>query len=146
MHAGLSIRNNFMSASNPVTQFPSGKYFILTTGSNRGEVRFQIPMETGVIKSPTGALTKRVTLVAGIFKNGHVDASRYTGFGDLVAPVVDEISDCQGWREVKWKDMYPDVCDKIARRAINLVTVYAEPLTKAERAEIYRKRAMSATI
>lgn len=125
------------------TQFPIGKYFVLTTGSNRGEVRFQVPMETGIIKSPAGKETKRVTLVAGIVKNGNVNASRFTGFGDLVSPIIDEIIDVQGWREISWNEVAVKSQDVIARRSINLVTEYKDALSKAERAEIYRNRAIS---
>lgn len=124
------------------TQFPSGVYLVATTGSGRGEIRFQVPMEVGTIKSPDGKETKRVTLVAGVLKNGNVDAARLTGFGDVVAPVVDEVTDTNGWRQLAWDEIRTEFQNEIARRSINLVSTKAR-LDPKVRNEQYRQRAIS---
>lgn len=132
------------SVNQKPTQFPHGKYLVLTTGSNRGEIRFQVPMEQGVIKSPDGKETRRVTLVTGIVKKGAVNAARLTGFGDVVSPVVDEVTDTAGWRTITWDEIAENSRNEIARRAINLVTDKGR-LPKKDHKEIYRQRALAAT-
>lgn len=126
------------------TQFPHGKYLVLTTGSHRGEIRFQVPMEQGVIKSPDGKETPRVTLVTGIVKKGAVNAVRLTGFGNVISPVVEEVTDTAGWRVILWDEIAENHRNEIARRAINLVTDKGR-MSKKDHKETYRQKALSAT-
>lgn len=122
-------------------QFLDGKYLVLTSGPDRGLVRFQVPMEVGEIKSPSGNITKRMTLVEGVFKRGNVAAQRKTGLGNVQSELINEVADNLAWRSVAWSELKEELQSAIARRSINLITAYPNQLDKASRKELYRNRA-----